>query len=423
MRRAGLVLSDSKGRIYFHDTFEAAGMKAGIFFRLDDDELIKLPPESRLYTLPDRAAVGYDTEAGEFTSLAHNPVAAFIPPGYTSTFSSPYTLARHAGPLPLFSYSACAHYRQEIYTTAIRIDRERRHDTRFIDMNLVKKNIFKLRKLFPGNRLIRHLEDCALLHGCPGAQNFFLSRYEGALPTSSACNASCLGCISKRSRQQCRPAQPRIRFKPYPEEICEAALYSIHNIKDPVVSFGQGCEGEPLINPGLIERSIRLIRKKTKRGTINMNTNASSPDALARLFDAGLDSIRVSLNSAQDNYYTAYYKPSGYTFKDVIRSILTAKSRKRFVSLNNLTMPGFTDSRKEIYSLKGLLDRTGVDMIQWRNLNIDPPLYFKTLGYRPKGEDLLGVRQIIEGLRKAYPGLKMGYFNPFIPPEAASPHR
>ena len=44
---------------------------------------------------------------------------------------------------------------------------------------------------------------------------------------------------------------------------------------------------------GEIEPAIRLIREATAEGTINMNTNASLPDTLKGLLDAGLDSIRV----------------------------------------------------------------------------------------------------------------------------------
>jgi len=75
------------------------------------------------------------------------------------------------------------------------------------------------------------------------------------------------------------------------------------------VSFGQGCEGEPLINGDLLCRAVRLVREKTIRGTINLNTNASRPQAVEKLVDAGLDSIRVSVNSFREVLYNAYYRP------------------------------------------------------------------------------------------------------------------
>ncbi|MCK4423827.1 MAG: hypothetical protein KAV18_07145 [Candidatus Omnitrophica bacterium] len=48
-------------------------------------------------------------------------------------------------------------------------------------------------------------------------------------------------------------------------------------MRQPVVSFGQGCEGEPLLVYKTLSQAIKLIRKQTKKGTINLNTNASRP--------------------------------------------------------------------------------------------------------------------------------------------------
>ena len=62
-------------------------------------------------------------------------------------------------------------------------------------------------------------------------------------------------------------------FLPKPEEIAGIALFHIAHVKDPIVSFGQGCEGEPLLAGDVIEKAIRIIRRETARGTINMNTN------------------------------------------------------------------------------------------------------------------------------------------------------
>ena len=38
---------------------------------------------------------------------------------------------------------------------------------------------------------------------------------------------------------------------------------------------------------------------------------------MIRLAEAGLTSMRVSLNSARDELYERYYRPSGYSFDDV----------------------------------------------------------------------------------------------------------
>ena len=410
-----LLVSDKKGRIYEHPSLEACGMKACLYFRIKPQELIKLPLGSRLFMLSERIPIGYDSKDNNFLSLEGTfAVAGFTPPGYTATFSSAYEESGKTKMLPLFSYAAVASYKGSLYAAAVRIDKDPRHDCRFINIERVKKSADKLKKELPKNRLIKHLAECALSHGCPGAQNFFLGKHEGPLPTSPRCNALCLGCISYQPKKSCPAAQPRIKFVPTPEEVSEIALLHLANVPNAVVSFGQGCDGEPLLVGQMIEKAVKLIRKSTSGGIINMNTNGSRPDILSRLFDAGLGSIRVSLNSSREKYYERYYKPKRYAFKDVVHSIKIAKSKNVFVSINYLTMPGFTDSADEFAVFKKFIGDYKIDMIQWRNLNFDPVLYFKGLRVKTDRSQLMGIREVINSLRKSFPRLLMGYFNPAL---------
>ena len=408
-----LLYSDSQGRIFEEPGLEAAAMKAGRIGRVGVSELIELPPGSQLFILPLRGAIGFD----RFTS---NPVisndrfavAAFLAPGYTATYSPAYIDNPKTKILPLFSYCAAVSYMGRIYVTAVRVDRDRRHDTRFINMASVKHNAKRFKTAFPENRLISHLETCALTYGCPNAQNFFLSRYECPLPTAPVCNARCAGCISYQPAKEICATQPRIKFVPHPEEISEIAIYHAGRAKRPIVSFGQGCEGEPLTQAGVVEKAIRLIRGETRKGIINLNTNGSRPEKLKSLIDAGLDSVRISLNSARGEYYTKYYRPVGYNFTDVVSSISTAKKKGIFVSLNYLTMPGFTDTKDEYSALRRLIRDTNLDMIQWRNLNYDPLRYLDIINARPMLSEMVGLRQEMGLLKKEFPKLRMGYFNP-----------
>ena len=394
-------------------------MKGGRFFRLLPSELIPLPFGSELFMLPDRVPAGYDPRSGRFISISSAcrgrrffPAAAFISPGFTVTYQSAFQEKTRPVLLPLFSYSAVVSYKGRYHVAAVRVDTERRHDLRLLDMNRVRQGIARFRKLFSGNRVIRHLETCALAYGCPTAKCFFLTRSEAPLPTAPACNARCFGCISYQPGGRCSASQARIRFIPSWEEITEIALYHLGGARDPIVSFGQGCEGEPLLAGHLLERSIRSIRAKTGRGLINLNTNGSQPGTISRLFDAGLDSIRVSFNSAQEKFYSRYYRPRRYSFKDAVDSLRIARKKKGFVSINYLTMPGFTDSQDEYDAFVRLLETHCIDMIQWRNLNYDPLQYFRDLKFPARETSLLGVREVIRRVRKRFPALMMGYYNP-----------
>ena len=178
-----------------------------------------------------------------------------------------------------------------------------------------------------------------------------------------------------------------------------------------MVSFGQGCEGEPLLQAKVIEKAIVLIRKVTPRGTINLNTNGSLPEALERLARAGLDSVRISLASAREYYHRAYFRSKGWGPEEVRESIRRMKRYRRFVSLNYFIFPGFTDEREELEALSEIL-ALGVDFLQLRNFAIEPLWFLEKIGYRP-GESL-GLRTFLKELRKRFPGLRFGYFNPYL---------
>ncbi|MDP8299103.1 MAG: radical SAM protein [Candidatus Tantalella remota] len=417
-----LLIADSKGRVYDSPYLEATGMKGGEYFRLRPSDLVELHPDSELFLLPDRAPIGYNPDSETFVDIAEDPfwpggeqysaVAAFVAPGFTSTYSASYREIGRPKMLPLFSYSAVALYKEKFFVAATRVDTEKRQELAGMSVKLLSKKVKAFRKTFPDNRLVRHLERCALEYGCPAAKNFFLERYEGPLPTSPKCNARCIGCISHQPGGECSITQPRITFVPTPEEIAEAALYHISSVADPVVSFGQGCEGEPLMVGNTLIEAVRIIRKVTTKGVINLNTNASRPDVIKQLFDAGLDSIRVSMSSVREKYYSAYHLPKGYAFRDVVKSIKNAKKAGGFVSVNYFVVPGFTDSKGEYAAFRKFLDKTGIDMIQWRNLNFDPRAYFRKLKISVKQSDMIGVKEVIKGIKNDYPDMMHGYFNP-----------
>ena len=183
--------------------------------------------------------------------------------------------------------------------------------------------------------------------------------------------------------------------------------------EQPVYSFGQGCEGDPLMNPDLLRESVRLFRSGGGTGTVNCNSNASSPAAVEALARAGLTSLRVSLNSARPDVYERYYRPRGYTFDDVRASIAVARRHGIFVSLNLLFFPGVTDTEAELDALARLAGENGVSMIQWRNLNIDPDWYWNLLGDMAHGPSM-SLAVFMKRLRRLCPWLRYGYFNPYV---------
>ncbi len=416
-----LLFTDQKGHIYDHPYLLAMGLSGFDVVLPELEDFIPLPPGSALYALPERHPVGYNPNTQEPEVLYENPyrpgepayaLAAYLAPAHTQLYLAPYLETRKGlSPLPLFSYAACGFYRGRFWATAFRSDFDHRQEICFFDENRIEKQARKFEKRYPHNRLVQHLiKNCVRRYRCPAARNFVLKRWEAPIPTSPACNARCLGCLSFQEEGGPHIAQERITFLPSPEEIAEVMVPHLKQAPRAMVSFGQGCEGEPLLQRKVLFKAIKLMRGQTSRGTINLNTNASLPAEIEKLRKAGLDSIRVSLVSAREKYYKAYFRPKSYNFGDVKESIRLMKKEGGFVSLNLFVFPGLTDEEEEFEALCDLV-ALGVDYIQLRNHAIDPLWYLKRINFKPQ-KNCLGVKNLTKKLAKEFPRLRFGYFNP-----------
>lgn len=409
-----LLYSDGKGNIFEDETLYAVGRTGWDAIPIDADQWIKLPEGGNLYELPGRRGIGIDVKTGEMRLCDKGwAVAAFIPPAHTGLFLAAYETAPDAPTLPLFCYTAAGWHKGEFYVTAVRIEQDIRQECAGYDNEKIEEGVDKLLQAYSHNRLVKHLaENCCRTYTCPAARNFFLERWECPVPTSPACNANCIGCISFQPEDETIVStQDRLNFKPTVEEIVEFTVPHLINAPYPLVSFGQGCEGEPLLMWDVIAESIREIRKHTKRGSININTNGSNPRSVKALCEAGLDSIRVSTNSARKHIYTPYYRPNNYQFEDIIESLKVVTSYGGWTSINYFVFPGMTDSVEEYEALRKLIIDTDLKMIQWRNFNIDPDWYLGQIGVTDTGE-CMGVKQMQQLIREEFPHLKFGYFNP-----------
>ena len=418
-----LVFANKDGEMLDYDGLEMAGRLGFEFFSPQLEDLIPLPEGSELFVLPDRLPVGMERDSGEPALLDTNPfqpgqpiqaVAAFMAPAHTANHIAAFQ-AEGAAPqqLPLFAYTAVGWHDGQFWVSAFRSDRDTRQDIAGFDLDAIERNTKKRLQRYSHNRLIQHLGKCCLTYGCPAAKNYFLDRWEAPLPSSPTCNAGCLGCISLQPSGCCPSTQQRLSFVPTPKEIAEVAVEHLQQAPLPIVSFGQGCEGEPLLQADTMAEAITLIRSQTDKGTINLNSNASLPHAVEKLAQAGLDSIRVSLNSAREEVYTRYYRPKGYAFTDVLQSIRIMKERGRHVSLNYFILPGVTDDPAEFAALLELLRPHTPDLIQLRNLNMDPDIYLDAIGHQPDSEPM-GMQHCLNQIKKHFPALKFGYFNPFL---------
>lgn len=425
---ARLLLALPDGTVVEHPRLLAA-VRSGddVLLPSDGERPIALPEGGSLSSLPGQRPVGVDPDSGELVVLDEvrvgrrmvtpDAVAAVLPPGYTRTFLPIGKRTSGAPELPQWAYTAACWDGKGFAAFALHTDR-RTHWSPAIHStaDLQGRVADRLSSASADEkRLVEQLATCALEYRCFTAQHVFYQRDEGAIPASTVCNARCVGCISDQPEDGVPASHARMGGAPAAEEMAALGLRHLEHASETapgraMISFGQGCEGEPLTRANVIERAIRLIRAGTSRGSININTNASLPDSLAKLAEAGLDAVRVSLNSAHPELYAAYYKPVKYTFEDVRQSLRVARDAGLYIALNLLTFPGVTDREGEVELLCGLIEEFGVHQVQTRNLALDPEHYLAVARNTGAGGEAIGIREMIRRMRGVSPHLVVGNY-------------
>ncbi|MDY6820353.1 MAG: radical SAM protein [Deferribacterota bacterium] len=405
-----LVYAAKDGSIIDEPSYYTVATTAEFDFVPPENDYIDIPNTSKIFYIPDSIPLGYNKKRMHIENIKKgNSLSAFLPPGYLRLYLPAYKRKEGSKYLPFYAYCHIAAKGDKLVVPAIKIDDDSKWNPANYDFTPNFVNVVKpVLKKFENNKIVNQLSKCALEYGCTAAKNFFLGQYEAPIPTSNRCNCSCLGCISFSDRHLVVPHN-RLTFTPTAKEIVEVALYHGDNEKDTLVSFGQGCEGDPIMVVDVICKAVKEIKAKNKNITINFNSNCSKPEKIKQLIDAGIDSIRVTLFSADNYLYNVYHKPADYSFEDVLKSLDIMSNSDVFLSLNLLVFPGITDRLEEIKALEKLLDNYRIDLIQWRNLNIDKYLLFDNI--KLKKDEILGLKNLLKRLKRKYKHLQHGYFN------------
>ncbi len=219
-----ILYSDGKGNIFEDTSLFATGRSGWDALPVPVDEWIQLPDGGQLYELPHRRGIGIDTNTGAMRMCKKGwAVAAFVPPAYTGLYLAAYETLPGAPTLPLFCYTAAAWFNNKFYVPAVRIEKDIRQENAGFDQQKVQSGVDQFSNSYPHNRLVAHLAtNCALTYQCPAARNYFMGRWECPVPTSPACNANCIGCISFQPEDETIVStQDRLAFKPTVEEIVE----------------------------------------------------------------------------------------------------------------------------------------------------------------------------------------------------------
>lgn len=281
-----LLFSTPRGEVLEHPAL-LASVRSGERLQPATERFISMPPHARLVHMPGRLPVGVDPISGQLRLLDRvtlggapftpHAVGALLPPGYTRTLLPGEVKAE--GPiLPQWAYTAAAWTRRGPVVWAVRTDRRRHWSPGHFSTPNLGRLIAAHRRRFAGNRVLAQLEICARAYRCFTSQNIFYCRDEGAIPASASCNARCVGCLSEQPPGGPPASHARLTEPSSAEEMAQVGAYHLaHARRRPMISFGQGCEGEPLTRYRAIAQAIALVRLKTRRGSININTNGSLP--------------------------------------------------------------------------------------------------------------------------------------------------
>lgn len=414
-----MLYADNEGHIYEHPDYRMVGFSGREPSFIEWEDLVELPEFSKLFYLPACPPMGLDPETGRVETVPYVQmddervpcfaVAAFLEPGFVRSHLPAADYHLKSFVLPSWAYGAVGYQDGRYWAAGFQVEYSERWDPRNYDDDELVPAIDHFLSKHRKGPLVNHLIGCATQNHCFAAKNLFLGRWEAPLPVSRACNAACLGCLSLQPGDSCDASHDRIDFTPSREEIVELAVMHLSECPRAIVSFGQGCEGEPLMEYGLISESVADIRRRTGKGTINLNTNGSFPDRIRKIADSGLDSIRISMNSVRPDVYEAYYRPKNYDFKAVKTSVALSVRLGLYTMVNYLVFPGVSDQVEELDALMSFISKTELDFLHLKNLCIDPPLYMEKMPV--SDEKGLGMRAMALQIRKKFPNVELGYFN------------
>ncbi len=471
-KRPHLLIAGPDNTIYTHPTLEMAIDDGAQTLRPGKRDYMDLKQGWDLMRMPGTVPIGYNpetgkfeevltfqttNEAGESMTIKPSAVAVHPPPGHVRAYHPAARFLESVHPdeqfkksgggllpivqnqqkveennvldtkgggddsarpgLPLWAYTAVGMGKTGPVASLFVADEMTRWGPELYYQEDLKVKIEKRLAADPDNQILNQLADCAGSYLCCCAQNIFYERWEGAVPCAPACTARCLGCLSKDPEWDTPTPQKRLKFSPKADDIARVMIHHLENSPEPMVSFGQGCEGEPCMYGDVMVESITLTRAATSKGVINVNTNGSRPGVIRRAAAAGLGALRVSINTFDPDVYTAYYRPQDYDFDTVIESLKVGHECGLYNSINFLIWPGWTDRIEEMDRVSELVDKGWIQMIQLRNLCVDPGHFRSMLPSVEKRGLVMGMHAFVSELHRRHPKLRFGTFNPRLAAE------
>ena len=396
------VHADRGGRILVadHPALAFDGVKAVPFA-----DAIPLPPETPVVAIEREALASERSGRPRRLGAGRLTAAALLAPGHLRTLLPAYVDEPGKADLAPRQYAAVAADESGALFVAATLIEANAVPTH-TKAEIAAKVAEGLRKS-PGDRLVRQLARCAREYGCRPAAGAFFGEGECALPIAAPANERPPASIAPKRDGEAEPTEAAA-FHPNTEEIAERAIAHFA-AGGAIASFGQACEGEPLLAAREVEEAVAQIRLRTRDGMVHLTTNGSLPAGLRRLRSAGLDSLSIRLLSARAGTYESLHGPDGYRFPDIRATLRLAIELRLAVTLHFLVLPGVFDRPEELADLIALLAElpAGSTLIV-RDLHSDP---LRTLArLHSRGVEPVGVAASIERIRREASHVRIGAF-------------
>ena len=139
--------------------------------------------------------------------------------------------------------------------------------------------------------------------------------------------------------------------------------------------------------------------------TINLNITAFSIEKLNAIFDELIDSLSFDVESFNPDFL----KKRSVNFDNLTRSFEFAEKQGVFISVNLLTLPGFTDSTNEVEKTIDFLNTFKIEYLKLRDLKTVPHKFFKE--NKIESTEILGLKNMLKYIKKRCKRVKMGYFS------------
>lgn len=367
------IHTDRAGRIVVAADYGAAAQAGGPARALEQG--IPLPPQARVVPLPDRDAVGIDRQGRPRTLGAGRwAVGAILGPGHLRTWLPACIGRDDAIPLEALGYAAVAAGVDGALVVAAVATGEGPTPAPPSEAVLAAAITAGLRA-HPSSGALRQLARRAREHSDAGAAAVFLGQGDGPLPVGG-------------------------------DRITAADLADIAAAHlaggGTGVTFGLTGDGDPLERPRVVAEAAGRIREKNPTARIGVRTNAAVAAAIARVAEAGVDTLIVSLASARAETYERLHPARDVRWPDVRGGIRQAVASGLSVTIELLVLPGLTDRSEEADALVGLLrELPSGSALRLRDLAADPYLVLRA----NPGSEPLGIEALLARLRLEAPAM------------------